>query len=222
MMLEAVAPLGDDYVDGDEQGLRRAAGWTSTRVRASCRARTWRATPTTCTRTCCMNYNDNYESVTTLAHEWGHAMHSYSRNKAQPFVTSNYATFVAEIASTFNEDAAARLRAEEREERRRAALLPGLRARRTCAAPSSARRCSPSSSAKIHDARRQGRAADRRGFTKIYGEILRRYHGDAQGVVKIDDAYCVEWAYIPHFYYNFYVYQYATSIAASALFADGS
>ena len=50
-----------------------------------------------------MNYNDDYESVTTLAHEWGHAMHSFLANGAQPFVTANYATFVAEIASTFNE-----------------------------------------------------------------------------------------------------------------------
>ncbi len=51
-----------------------------------------------------MNYNDDYESVTTVAHEWGHAMHSYLANQAQPFVTSNYATFIAEIASTFNEE----------------------------------------------------------------------------------------------------------------------
>ena len=55
-----------------------------------------------------MNYNDDYESVTTLAHEWGHAMHSYLANRAQPFVTADYATFIAEIASTFNEAAASR------------------------------------------------------------------------------------------------------------------
>src|SRR5437016_7249750 len=57
-------------------------------------------------------------------------------------------------------------------------------------------------------------------LTQIYREILRRYHGDKEAVVKIDDLYAVEWAYIPHFYYTFYVYQYATSIAASSLFAD--
>jgi oligoendopeptidase F len=57
-------------------------------------------------------------------------------------------------------------------------------------------------------------------FTRIYAEILRRYHGSAQGVVKIDDAYTTEWAYIPHFYESFYVFQYATSIAASSLLAD--
>ena len=57
-------------------------------------------------------------------------------------------------------------------------------------------------------------------LTKTYCDILKRYHGAQEGVVAIDDAYCVEWAYIPHFYNAFYVYQYATSIAASALFAQ--
>jgi oligoendopeptidase F len=57
-------------------------------------------------------------------------------------------------------------------------------------------------------------------LTKLYGEILKRYHGDAQGVVKIDDLYATEWEYIPHFYRSFYVFQYATSIAASSQFAQ--
>jgi oligoendopeptidase F len=57
-------------------------------------------------------------------------------------------------------------------------------------------------------------------FTQLYGTILKRYHGDAQGVMKIDDLYTVEWSFIPHFYNSFYVFQYATSVAASSLFAD--
>src|SRR5439155_46645 len=57
-------------------------------------------------------------------------------------------------------------------------------------------------------------------LSEMYGEILRRYHGEREGVVKIDELYTVEWAYIPHFYYTFYVFQYATSIAASSLLAD--
>src|SRR6185312_5402131 len=57
-------------------------------------------------------------------------------------------------------------------------------------------------------------------LTQIYGDILKRYHGDKEGVVKIDDLYATEWAYIPHFYNSFYVFQYATSIAASSLFAE--
>ena len=57
-------------------------------------------------------------------------------------------------------------------------------------------------------------------FSKIYGDILRRYHGEREGVMKIDDLYAIEWSYIPHFYSNFYVCQYATSIAATSLFAE--
>jgi oligoendopeptidase F len=57
-------------------------------------------------------------------------------------------------------------------------------------------------------------------FTKLYGDILRDYYGHAQGVCEIDDLYTLEWAYIPHFYYNFYVYQYATSFTAATALAE--
>ncbi len=66
----------------------------------------------------------------------------------------------------------------------------------------------------------RGEALTGEKLTQIYDELLKAYHGDAQGVVKIDDRYAVEWAYIPHFYNSFYVYQYATSIAAAQLFAE--
>ena len=72
----------------------------------------------------------------------------------------------------------------------------------------------------IHDRAEAGEALTGPRFTEIYGELLRRYHGHDQGVMEIDDLYTVEWAYIPHFYYNFYVYQYATSLAASSLLAE--
>ena len=57
-------------------------------------------------------------------------------------------------------------------------------------------------------------------FSRLYLALVRRYLGQDAGVVDIDAAYAIEWAYIPHFYYNFYVYQYATSIAAASLLAD--
>jgi len=73
----------------------------------------------------------------------------------------------------------------------------------------------------VHAKVDKGEALSGGALSKIYGDILRRYHGQAQGIVTIDDVDTVEWAYIPHFYNSFYVYQYATSIAASSLFADG-
>ncbi|MNC86421.1 Oligoendopeptidase F, plasmid [compost metagenome] len=72
----------------------------------------------------------------------------------------------------------------------------------------------------IHDRAEAGEALTGARFTEIYGDLLRRYHGHQQGILKIDELYAVEWAYIPHFFYNFYVYQYATSLAASSLLAE--
>jgi oligoendopeptidase F len=166
-----------------------------------------------------MNYNDDYESVSTLAHEWGHAMHSYLASKNQPYPTAQYSIFTAEIASTFNE--ALLLdhmldQAESDQERLfyLGSALENLRGtyfRQTMFAEFELA---------IHDLAETGAALTGPKFTEMYGDLLRRYHGHEQGVLTIDDLYTVEWAYIPHFYYNFYVYQYATSLAASSLLAE--
>jgi len=166
-----------------------------------------------------MNYNDDYESVTTLVHEWGHAMHSYLANRAQPFVTAGYATFIAEIASTFNEQLLLQrvLKTARSDDERLLYLgsaLEGLRAtffRQAMFAEFERN---------VHARVDAGESLTGAALTKTYCDILKRYHGANEGVVAIDDAYCVEWAYIPHFYSAFYVYQYATSIAASSLFAQ--
>jgi oligoendopeptidase F len=165
-----------------------------------------------------VNYNDDYESFTTVAHEWGHALHSYLSNKNQPFVTSDYATFIAEIASTLNEELLLdhMLKVAKSDDERLFYLgsalenLRGTFFRQVMFAEFERN---------IHARVDGGESLTGEALTKTYCEILKRYHGDP-GVVKIDDAYCLEWAYIPHFYNGFYVYQYATSIAASSLFAD--
>jgi oligoendopeptidase F len=166
-----------------------------------------------------MNFNDDYESVTTLAHEWGHAMHSYLANRAQPFVTARYATFIAEIASTFNEELLLDRMlktANSRDERlfylgNALEQLRGTFFRQAMFAEFERN---------VHARVDRGEALTGESLTNAYCDILKRYHGAAQGVVAIDEPYCVEWAYIPHFYNGFYVYQYATSIAASSLFAQ--
>ena len=72
----------------------------------------------------------------------------------------------------------------------------------------------------IHEEIEAGRPLSGERMTAMYCDLLRKYHGEAQGVMKINPAYCIEWAYIPHFFYNFYVYQYATSMAGAADFTD--
>ncbi len=165
------------------------------------------------------NYNNNYDAVTTLAHEWGHGGHSSLTNKHQPFATSDYSIFVAEIASTLNEALLLdhMLKIAKSDEERMYYLgsaLEGLRGtffRQAMFAEFELR---------THEEVEKGGALSGSKLTQIYGDILRRYHGHDQGVMKIDDLVTVEWAYIPHFYRNFYVYQYATSISASQAFAE--
>ncbi|HZZ92042.1 MAG TPA: oligoendopeptidase F [Usitatibacter sp.] len=218
MMLEAVKPLGPEYVAAMKKGL--AERWMDVYPRprklsgAHMAGSAYDVHPFLL-----INYTNNYESVSTIAHEWGHAMHTYLSSRHQPFATSEYATFVAEIASTLNEalllDYA--LKTAKTDDERLLYLgsaLEGLRGtffRQAMFAEFEQR---------VHDAADKGQPLTGAQLTKIYGEILERYHGDAQGVVKIDDLYTIEWAYIPHFYNSFYVFQYATSIAASSLFAD--
>ena len=218
IMLESAAPLGAEYVAAMRKGVE--ARWMDVYPRprkqsgAHMAGAAYDVHPYVL-----MNYTDNYESVTTLAHEWGHAMHSYLSTRSQPFPTARYAIFTAEIASTTNEGLLLDyvLKGAKSDEERLLYLgsaLEGLRAtffRQAMFADFELR---------VHDMVDKGQALTGDQLTRIYGEILKRYHGDAEGVVKIDDLYAIEWAYIPHFYGAFYVFQYATSIAAGSLFAD--
>jgi oligoendopeptidase F len=163
-----------------------------------------------------LNYNDDYTSLTTLAHEWGHAMHSVLADGAQPFATSRYATFVAEIASTTNEallleHMLAQARTDDERLLYLGSALEGLRTTffRQAMFGEFER--------EIHARVDRGEPLSGEALSKAYLELERRYYGDG---VAIDDAYGIEWAYISHFYRGFYVYQYATSIAASSLFVQ--
>jgi len=216
MMLAAVRPLGDEYV----AALKKAVDsrWMDVHPRpkklsgAHMAGYAYDVHPYLL-----LNHNDNYESVSTLAHEWGHAMHSYFSNKAQPFPTARYAIFVAEIASTLNEalllDYA--LKTAKSDEERLLYLGSALEELRGTFFRQA---MFGEFEQKVNALVDAGQPVTGDQLTKIYGDLLRRYHGDA---VKIDDLYTIEWAYIPHFYNSFYVYQYATSIAASSLFAEG-
>jgi oligoendopeptidase F len=218
IVLKAVAPLGPDYVAAMRKGME--SRWMDVYPRPRKDPGGHMAgTAYDVHPYLLINYQDNYESLTTIAHEWGHAMHSYYSNRTQPFATANYATFVAEIASTLNEALLLEyvVKNAKNDDEKLFYLgnaLEGLRATFFRQAMFG------EFEEKIHDAVDKGEPLTGEQMTKIYGDILRRYHGDAQGVVKIDDVDANEWEFIPHFYYNFYVFQYATSISASSLFAE--
>ena len=166
-----------------------------------------------------LNYQDDINSLSTFAHEWGHAMHSLLANQNQPFFKSDYATFTAEIASTLNEVLLfdyLRSNAQSEEELlfylfQELDQLRGTFFRQTQFAEFELA---------IHQHVEKGGALSGEKLSILYGDILKRYYGHNQNVMQIDDTYTVEWAYIPHFYRNFYVYQYATSISAAYFLAD--
>jgi oligoendopeptidase F len=166
-----------------------------------------------------LNFDGTYSGVSTLAHEYGHAVHSFLANKTQPYPTARYSTFVAEVASIANEALLLdrMLKTAGSDDDRLFYLghelekIRGSFFRQTMFAEFELI---------VHDKVDAGEALTGADFTKIYGELLERYHGHGEGVLTIDPLYAVEWAYIPHFYLDFYVFQYATSNAAAALLAE--
>jgi oligoendopeptidase F len=166
-----------------------------------------------------LNFNGDYDAVSTLAHEAGHAMHSYFSNRTQPYPCADYSIFVAEVASTFNEallHEAAWRRATTRDEKvfLLGTWLDGLRAtlfRQTFFAEFERT---------IHERTERGEALTGESLSATYLDLLRVHQGHARGACRVDDVYSVEWAAVPHFYYDFYVYQYATGIVAANCIAQ--
>jgi oligoendopeptidase F len=167
-----------------------------------------------------LNHQDTFDSVSTYTHEWGHGMHTLQANGTQPFETAGYPLFLAEIAAFTHElllqDHVLK-NAASKEERlfylgEAVERLRGTFFRQTMFAEFELQ---------VHDALERGEAVTGKRMTQMYCGLLKKYHGHEQGVMKIDPTVCSEWAFIPHFYRPFYVYQYATSMAAASHFIDG-
>ncbi|HTU11599.1 MAG TPA: M3 family oligoendopeptidase [Allosphingosinicella sp.] len=164
-----------------------------------------------------LNMADDYESLSVYAHEWGHAVHTLLAKSRQPFETADYATFTAEIASTMNEQLLAKhMLGQARTDQEKLFYLGqqmeqyrGTFFRQTMFAEFELR---------IHDMAEAGEGLSGARFTALYLELLRKYHGPG---MTIDPLYAIEWAFIPHFYRNFYVFQYATSVSGAVFFTQG-
>jgi oligoendopeptidase F len=166
-----------------------------------------------------LNYNGLFADVSVLTHELGHTMQSYYSNKAQPFPNAGYPIFVAEVASTFNEalliDSVLK---DTKDDKTRLSLLgealegiKGTVFRQTQFAEFELR---------THEMAEKGQPITGESLDTLYMEISRKYYGHDKGVCIVDPEVAHEWAYIPHFYYNFYVFQYATSYTASAALSE--
>jgi oligoendopeptidase F len=166
-----------------------------------------------------LNYLGQYNDVSTLAHELGHTMHSYYSNTHQPYALANYPTFVAEVASTFNEALLIdRVLRNTTNTATRLSLLgsflENIKAtvfRQTQFAEFELR---------MHQIAERGEPITGETLSRLYLEITRRYYGHADEVCVVDDYVQHEWSYIPHFYIGFYVFQYATSFTAAEALSE--
>ena len=217
LVLAAVAPLGPDYVAVirrafDERwiDLLPAEGKASGAYSNS----TYDVHPYML-----INFNGQYTDVSALAHELGHTMQSYLSNKTQPYPLASYPTFVAEVASTFNESLLIdyMLKTVKDDDTRLSLLgnylenIKGTVFRQTQFAEFELR---------MHEMAQKGEPVVGDALAKLYLDITRRYYGHDQGVCVVDDYIAHEWSYIPHFYRDFYVFQYATSFTASSALAE--
>ena len=166
-----------------------------------------------------LNYNNKYDDMSTLAHELGHTMQSYLSNKKQPYPTADYPIFVAEVASTFNEALLIdHMLKSITDDKVRLSLLgnylegiKGTVFRQTQFAEFELR---------MHEMAEKGESITGDALNDLYLQITRKYYGHDKGVCIVDDEIKAEWAFIPHFYYDFYVYQYATAFTASAALSE--
>jgi oligoendopeptidase F len=216
--LEALRPLGEDYLSLMRKGF--ASRWMNAYPQegkasgAYMNGSAYDVHPYLL-----LNHQDDYASLSTLAHEWGHAVHTMLTVKAQPYEKSNYSTFIAESASIGNEMLLNDYMVEHAANRAEKLYylaqgvdsIRGTYFRQVMFAEFELA---------IHEELERGKALSGARMTELYCGLLKQYYGDAEGVMKIDPAYCVEWAFVPHFYFDFYVYQYATSMVGAASFTD--
>jgi oligoendopeptidase F len=165
-----------------------------------------------------LNYLGQYNDVSTLAHELGHTMHSYYSNRTQPYATADYSTFVAEVASTFNEALLIDYMLKQIDDKPTRLSLLGsylenIKAtvfRQTKFAEFELR---------MHEKGLNSEPITGDALASLYFDIAARYYGHDQKIVIVDDYVANEWSYIPHFYSDFYVFQYATSFTAAEALA---
>lgn len=215
--LEAMALLGDDWVDMQREAME--SRWMHVYPQRGKRSGAYMQPFAYDVHPyLLLNHDNTYSSLSTFAHEWGHAMHSVYAKQEQPFETANYATFIAEIPSTsleliLQDYMSKHARTIDEKLFYLGHGLEGMRGtffRQTMFAEFELA---------LYEAAERGEALTGDRITEIYGELLRRYHGHDEGVVVIDDLYTNEWMFVPHFYRNMYVFQYATSqTAGTALY----
>jgi oligoendopeptidase F len=213
---EALAPLGDDYVAVLRRGLDPQKGWLDLYPNENKDSGAFSASVYKVHPFVKMNYYNSFNDLSTLAHEYGHALHSYFSSKTQPYVTFNYSTFIAEIASTTNEKLLSDyLFKQATSDAERLYILNSFleRIRTTIYRQT----LFAEFEVRIHTEAEKGIPLTAELFDSIYRQLIADYYGPELSVGEHDG---MEWAYIPHFYYKYYVFSYATGLSAGIALAE--
>ena len=163
-----------------------------------------------------LNMSDKYDGLSVYAHEWGHAMHTLLANAAQPYELAGYPTFTAEVASTAHELLLANMMVERAKTRDDKLFYLG-QIMENYRGTFFRQAMFGEFQLTINDLANKGEGLSGEKLSALYFDLLKRYHGPK---VQMEPAYASEWAYIQHFYFGFYVWQYATSITAANFFAQ--
>jgi len=213
-ILEALKPMGEEYLAGLREGFDNR--WIDACENEGKRSGAYCSGGSATHPYVLMTYKETLDNMFTLAHEMGHAMHSYFSNKTQPHQTAGYLIFVAEVASTCNEILLTRYLLAHTEDKAKKAYIinhfldgfKGTLFRQTMFAEFEML---------AHRRLESGEALTADALNEIYYELNKQYFGPD---MVVDKEIRLEWARIPHFYTPFYVYQYATGISAAAALAD--
>jgi oligoendopeptidase F len=210
LILKGLKPLGEDYLNILKEGFENR--WVDVHENKGKRSGAYSSGTYGTNPYILMNWQDNVNNLFTLAHEFGHSVHSYYTRKYQPYPYGNYSIFVAEVASTCNEALLNDylLKTIDDDKKRLYLLnhyLEGFRGtvfRQTMFAEFEHL---------IHQKAQNNEALTADSLTKEYYELNKKYFGEED--IVIDEEIGLEWSRIPHFYYNYYVYQYATGFSAA-------
>ena len=214
MMLEGLKPLGEDYLDVVRTGLD--SNWIDVYENKGKQSGAYSWGTYDSNPYILLNYHETLDNVFTLAHEMGHSMHSYYTHNNQPYVYGNYSIFLAEIASTTNESLLmdSLLKNAQKKEEKLFLLnhyleqFRGTIFRQTMFAEFER---------DIHEEVESGGTLTADRLSQMYRELNIKYYGKS---IIVDEEVDIEWARIPHFYYDFYVFQYATGFSAAVDFSE--
>lgn len=212
-IISALAPLGDEYVNKVKEGLENR--WVDVYETEGKRSGAYSGGSYDTRPFILMNYQNDIDSMFTLAHELGHSMHSYLTSENQPFLHSDYRIFVAEVASTVNEALLTKhlLETVEDQKFRMHVLSHSLERFRSTVFRQT---MFADFENQIHQVAESGEAVTPEVASDLYRDLKSTYYRP----VKMDDHIENEWMRIPHFYYHFYVFQYATGMSAANRIVD--